>query len=365
MCLVTKKLQANMLPHISIFCILALFAPSNGNFFAGRTPPGKFEYPDLNGLLTPDEAKAKCDSDEACGGFTFKGSFANHNHPVLVYFFHVILVNCVDIQTHSYWSTYQVDRNYVKLEHDANLSDLTLAIKKDTKKGAKFPNENFIDVPEVTPSREVVIRLDKIPRIKCGLPKIDRCCKLRENQEIKFDGVDDFERASCDMSKAEFYDKFTRLRKPVLLLGCQKGWKSNDWTLENVLNRYDNSLLWTLSFSLKGNGSNNQSDKSRNSTQRLISTYMTKDEIFKLLDSGTKVKIFEKLCNGECPFIDEDTEEWKQKRCGLLEDYEVPKPMGNDLIHSFHVETNQAYVILASKDTGLCYCLLFFTLFDH
>ena len=55
-----------LLLFIRIGCLKALF-------YADRIKPGKFEYPALNGWMLVDEAVEKCETDFACGGFTFKG----------------------------------------------------------------------------------------------------------------------------------------------------------------------------------------------------------------------------------------------------------------------------------------------------
>ena len=63
-----------------------------------------------------EEAKAKCENDLACGGFTFKGAYKTTNHVMEMYFFHVISdVHNNDFNKHLYWSTYKVNRKYVKL----------------------------------------------------------------------------------------------------------------------------------------------------------------------------------------------------------------------------------------------------------
>ena len=82
-------------------------------FYAGRIKPGKFEYPKLNGFMLVDEAVAKCENDFACGGFTFKGSYRTGNHFMEIYFFHIVL-DTKD-STYLYWSSYKVNRKYVKL----------------------------------------------------------------------------------------------------------------------------------------------------------------------------------------------------------------------------------------------------------
>ena len=43
-----------------------------GEFLVGRLSEGQFEYPHLNGWMTPRQAKQLCDEDQQCGGFTYK-----------------------------------------------------------------------------------------------------------------------------------------------------------------------------------------------------------------------------------------------------------------------------------------------------
>ncbi len=35
---------------------------------------GRFEYPELNALLTPSDARSSCDADLHCAGFTYRGT---------------------------------------------------------------------------------------------------------------------------------------------------------------------------------------------------------------------------------------------------------------------------------------------------
>ena len=120
-----------------------------GKFYPGRIRPGRFEYPRLNGWMKVDEAVEKCESDLACGGFTFKGSFATKDVLMEMYFFHIVknatewtknqksfrgflsryrlifskmsyLRKMIDSEislqySYPYWSTYEVERNHVQL----------------------------------------------------------------------------------------------------------------------------------------------------------------------------------------------------------------------------------------------------------
>ena len=85
------------------------------NFYAGRIKPGKFEYPKLNGLMSVNNGIRKCENDLACAGFTFKGSYKTLNRAMQMYFFHFIPDNN-DLK-YLYWSTYKVNRKFVKLSN--------------------------------------------------------------------------------------------------------------------------------------------------------------------------------------------------------------------------------------------------------
>ena len=92
-----------------------MFSKVFTEFYAGRIKPGKFEYPKLNGLMLVSDAKAKCEYDMACAGFTFKGSYKTMKHAMKMYFFHFIPTN--DDLKYFYWSTYKVKRNFVSLSN--------------------------------------------------------------------------------------------------------------------------------------------------------------------------------------------------------------------------------------------------------
>ena len=61
--------------HLLILIVTFIVSEVSTDFYAGRISPGKFEYPKYNGWMLVEEAKAKCQNDLACGGFTFKGSY--------------------------------------------------------------------------------------------------------------------------------------------------------------------------------------------------------------------------------------------------------------------------------------------------
>ena len=112
---------------MKIFWLLILVCQVFTEFYAGRIKPGKFEYPRLNGWMIVEEAMTICENDLACGGFTFKGSYKTLNHAMEMYFFHVI-PNNTDLK-YFYWSTYKVNRKFVKLTNVIMNSELMYSQK--------------------------------------------------------------------------------------------------------------------------------------------------------------------------------------------------------------------------------------------
>ena len=104
-----------------LWWLLLMFSEVFTEFYAGRIKPGKFEYPKLNGLMLVMDAKEKCENDLACAGFTFKGSYKTLNHAMQMSFFHFV-PEYNDLK-YLYWSTYKVDRNFVKLYNITVKSD--------------------------------------------------------------------------------------------------------------------------------------------------------------------------------------------------------------------------------------------------
>ena len=133
---------------MQFFLWYSLILGAQAAFYAGRIKPGKFEYPKLNGWMNIEEAVNKCESDLACGAFTFKGSYSTKNKPMEMYFFHFakprnerIIIDgsfkeliskfeylvvkfpylkkiteiVIRNQHHPYWSTYKVERKYIEM----------------------------------------------------------------------------------------------------------------------------------------------------------------------------------------------------------------------------------------------------------
>lgn len=79
---------------------------------SGRIPPGSFEYNQLNGFYTPKKAVQVCESDPACGGFTYKGTPSLQKLKYEVYFFHFVPLNIFEetssVQQYYHWTSFVV-----------------------------------------------------------------------------------------------------------------------------------------------------------------------------------------------------------------------------------------------------------------
>ena len=101
-----------------------------------------------------------------------------------------------------------------------------------------------IDFADFTLSNEsddtIVLNIKNTHNIHHTFPKIDQCCKMIE-KTVKYDGIDNMERINCDISQTEFTEMYVNKREAIMMGGCQESWKAKNWTIENLLNRYNYS----------------------------------------------------------------------------------------------------------------------------
>ena len=253
--------------HLLILIVTFIVSEVSTDFYAGRISPGKFEYPKYNGWMLVQEAKVKCQNDLACGGFTFKGSYKTLTLSMEMYFFHIVPEKTGT--DYFYWSTYEVDRKFVKLskvsmKKEMKHSIITENFSNILHRGNNIGNDEFTELDIVAfqpqlgiafskidfedfvlsnnPADVMILNLNLKNMIDHTFPKIDRCCKLN-NRRIEFDGIDNMKRIDCDVSKEEFSSKYVNQREAIIMKGCQTKWKAKNWTIENILNRYNNISL--------------------------------------------------------------------------------------------------------------------------
>ena len=121
-----------------------------------------------------------------------------------------------------------------------------------------------------------------------------------------------------------------------MVKGCQTEWKASNWTIENLLDRYE---FWPTfhqkTINSKWSGK----------------TMLKSNEVKNLIESGHFVKIFPKLPKNLKGWTGHKATEVKLM-LDLIDEYSVPRPMPEDEFYKYHVDTDQAYFGLATAGTG-------------
>ena len=206
-----------------------------------------------------------------------------------------------------------------------------------------------IDFADIAPTNcsedEIILNLDLIRSMHHTFPKIDKCCKLN-GKNIEYDGIDDMERIDCKMPRKEFIERFVNKREAVMMTGCQTHWKARNWTIQNLLDRYHSGIkmnksitTWRTTFQTVKDG-------------ELKNRYLTSNEVKNAINSGYFVKIMDMLKKSSKGWADEEYE-IKYLKLDLFDEYSFPMPMPDDEYLSYHVDSDQAYLMLATSGTGI------------
>ena len=209
------------------------------------------------------------------------------------------------------------------------------------KQKVAYSKIDFADFITSKNSDDIIeLNIEKTHMITHTLPKIDRCCKVNElnGRNIEYDGIDNMERIECDISKNDFVEKFVNKRQSVIMVGCQESWKAKHWTIENLLDKYNGSLIWETVYQ-------------KNVETVKIKEYLQSNEVKNLIDSGFFVKIFHKLPKNW--LIKEEVEN-KELLLELIEGYALPKPMPECEFQKYNMEgKGERYLMLATGGTGI------------
>ena len=130
------------------------------------------------------------------------------------------------------------------------------------------------------------------------------------------------------------------------ITSCQTHWKANNWTIQNLLDRYHSGIKM-----------NKSSTTWKTSIQKVKDgeikiRYLTSNEVKNAINSGYYVKIIQKLIKSSKGWVDEEYE-IKYWKLDLFDEYSFPMPMPDDEFLSYHVDSNQAYLMLATSGTGI------------
>ena len=173
---------------------------------------------------------------------------------------------------------------------NVNLTELDI-VAFQPQLGIAYSRIDFKDFVVTNNSADIMIlNLNLKTMMNHTFPKIDRCCKLN-NKKIEFDGIDNMKRIDCNISKEEFSIKYVNQRESVMMKGCQTNWKAKNWTIENLLNRYNNISVdeneqyhfpWQVYFQKTTDGS-------------LKNKVFTSSQLQHLINAGYFVKILQQL----------------------------------------------------------------------
>ena len=205
---------------------------------------------------------------------------------------------------------------------------------------------DFTDmITSTNPSDIVILNLNLNQMIDHTLPKIDRCCKLK-GEEIQYDGIDNIQRIDCNISQKEFFEEYVYKRDVVMLKGCQNEWMAKNWTIENLFDRYQSlkSKPWDSYFQKTVKGS-------------IHEQHLNTQSVKFAFNNGYLIKVFKKL-QKDAKGWTEDKDEAMELMLDLFDDYSFPKPLPEDEFYDFHVDTNQAYLLLSTEGTGKTVALI-------
>ena len=141
--------------------------------------------------------------------------------------------------------------------------------------------------------------------------------------------------------------------------GCQTEWKAKYWTMNHLLDRYDNITIngktvffnWEIFY---------YEDPTRPTKTEMFRASKVKD----IIKAGYFVKVFQQLPKNLRGWVDQNR---KAMTYGydLMDEYSYPKPMPEDKFHEFHYDTSQAYLMLATAGTGMYPSIFYLIIFER
>ena len=220
-------------------------------------------------------------------------------------------------------------------------------VAKDMRSGKVYSEIDFNDLENIEAYENkqdsgLTINLKMPEKIRHTFPPIDRCCQSN-GKRIKFDGIDNMERIHCNISSKLFQNKYVDKRKPVILTGCQKGWKAQKWTFGNLFGRYVSK--WPLSYY-------------HHEKEDCFAGSLSGPQVYYLMKNSTYFKSFTQLQKSKIAQVKDDSEK-EYYKLDLLEEYALPSPFPKDEFENFDMESDQNYLMLSSKETGFIIWQLF------
>ena len=349
-------------------------------FHIGRLREGQFEYPRLNGWMTPYRAKRRCDRDQQCGGFTYKGFITlDSSQEFNIFFFHLLL-NFEDGAESWHWVTYKAEKEFIEFENLADPESSFLIQSKplvSTTARIKCLQLRTKCAGIVEKTDEVLIlsslALDRLQPslsqktlVKLELPytgagegvsgqdsyqSLNRCCPATNLTEAEWHRVIREAKRSqvpdpvpCNMDPEDFKKQYVLRTTVGKLTGCQKKWGATRWTLEGMLSRGNGKWLWNTNF-VDSSGlvkDTSEQGKLRRGT-----------EVMDMMRNNLTVRLFDPIAVHETFMHKRKNEIMKgTNKLELRQDYSRPTFLKTDMFEACQVLTDYQWSLIAGPNTG-------------
>ena len=212
-------------------------------------------------------------------------------------------------------------------------------VARDVESGRTFSKLDFDDLESAditigNRKKGIVVNLELKNKVSHTFQPIDRCCK-KNGRKLLYDNVDNIVRISCNISAKDFLHDYVERREPVLLLGCQEGWKAKHWTFGNLLGRYVSK--WPFSYY-------------HDETDNCFAGDLEGPKIYHLMKNKVNIKSFLHLPKSQRYQLDKSQREFL--KLDLLNEYDFPTPFPKDQFEELNVTSDQAYIMFSTAKTG-------------
>jgi len=336
-------------------------------FHVGRISEGQFEYPQLNGWLTPPKAVILCEEDPQCGGFTYKGTYMPERQ-FQVFFFH-LLINLETELGAWKWNFYRANKTFLRFPglfastdplDEEKPGSLEICSDDDSCVGMELPTNRLLSYLDLDTLRKVpdtttmvkALAVHGDTNIDSGnsWENLDTCCpksgKVTDAQVAKIE--DHLERVSCDMPQEEFVARYVMQREPVILVNCSASWHAQvEWTLDKLLKVGEGNKAWRCDWELR---KQNQGSQFRVPPDESLKGSVIQE----ILRRNGTLRIFDKLGRRM------HTQARRKRgvrlatdKLHLFDDYSTPRPLqGVDKFDKAGVLTDYQWIIASHKNTG-------------
>ena len=208
-------------------------------------------------------------------------------------------------------------------------------VARDIESGRAFSKIDFDDLESTDDSmgnqkNGIIINLKLKHKVSHTFLAIDRCCR-RNGRKLSYDNFDNILRIPCNISATDFLNDYVERREPVMLMGCQEGWKAKNWTFGNLLGRYVSK--WPFSYY-------------HDETDNCFAGDLEGPKIYRLMKNKVNVKSFTHLSKSMRYQLDESQREYL--KLDLLDEYNFPTPFPKDQFEELNVTSDQAYIMFST-----------------